>query len=140
MTEYTFPARNSEEQLFAVLSPTLSLADDPLNSNVVIATVTAYYQPPTINYPNVTLNLASTSGKIQKFDFSSGTWTDVLTNGNPVQSPNTPTPGLYKVVFTFKNLPKYIQGSTTIRNPFLAIIGGKWSAQGMIDEPTTTVY
>ena len=139
MTEYTFPARNSDEQSYAVISPTLRLADDPNNPNVVIDTVTAYYQPPTINYPNFTLNLIYTPGKIQRFDYSSGMWTDVSSNGNPQSFPNNPAQGQYKVVFTFSNLPKYADAAHTTRNTYRAIIGGRWSAQGMIEEPLVTV-
>jgi hypothetical protein len=139
MTEYTFPARNSDEQSYAVISPTFSLADDPNNPNVVIATVNAYYQPPTINYPNFTLNLIFTPGKIQRFDFLSQNWIDVSNNGNPLQTPNFPVPGQYKVVFTFRGLPKYADPMRTILIPYRAIIGGRWSAQGMIEEPPVTV-
>ncbi len=137
--DYTFPARNGDEQLYAIISPTLSIADDPMNTNMVIATVTAYYQPPIINYPNFTLNLIYTPGKIQRYDYQSGMWTDFPSNGNPVQTPNVPGPGQYKVVFTFSNLPKYADSAHTTRNTYRAIIGGRWSAQGMIEETPVTV-
>jgi len=139
MTEYTFPAPNSDEPSYAIISPPPRLSDGPKHPNRVLATVTAYYLPPTINYPNFTLNLIYTPGKIQRFDYSSGNWIDVSNNGNPVQTPNVPAQGQYKVVFTFSNLPKYADQMHTIRNTYRAIIGGKWSAQGMIEEPLVTV-